>query len=207
MKKELRMTKNNLKICVFCGSHEGTNPFFKDQTQKLGSMLAKNNFELVYGGANVGLMKVLAESYLKEGNNAIGIIPDFLAEKHLVQPGLTETIIVKNMQERKQKMASIADAFVALPGGYGTLEELFEVITASQLSLHKKPIVIGNFEGFYDHLLIHRDNMIQNGFVDESHRHTFLDSENANDIINALEKYVAPETPKYVENVQKKYNK
>ncbi len=201
------MTNKKQKICVFCGSHEGSNPYFRAQTIKLGNLLADNNYELIYGGANVGLMKILAENYLIKGRNAIGIIPDFLADKHLVQPGLTKTIIVKNMQERKQKMASMADAFVALPGGYGTLEELFEVITASQLSLHKKPIVIGNLEGFYDHLLAHRDSMIKNGFVDENHRHTFLDAGNAEAIIEALKKYVAPNTPKYIEQVQRKYNK
>lgn len=197
---------NTLKICVFCGSHEGTDSFFREQTQALGVLLAKQNYELVYGGANVGLMKVLAENFMQNGGSATGIIPDFLAEKHLVQPGLNNTIVVESMHERKFKMAALADAFIALPGGYGTLEELFEVITASQLSLHKKPIVLGNFHGFYDQLLAHRENMIQNGFVDSSHRNTFVDAANAREIILALQQYIAPETPKYVDEVRKKYN-
>lgn len=195
-----------IQICVFCGSHTGNDDFFAAETIKLGKLLAKNDYPLVYGGANVGLMKLLAESYLETGGHATGIIPGFLAEKHLVQPGLTDTIVVENMQERKTKMAEMADAFVALPGGYGTLEELFEVITASQLSLHQKPIVIGNFKGFYDHLLAHRENMIAAGFVDSSHRHTFVDAGDAEQIIGAICNYTAPQTPKYVEQVRKKYN-
>ncbi len=198
---------NSVNICVFCGSHIGNDPIYREETIKLGVLLAKNNYNLVYGGANVGLMKILAENYLKTGGYATGIIPDFLADKHLIQPGLNKTILVKSMQERKFKMAEMAKAFVALPGGYGTLEELFEVITASQLSLHKKPIVLGNFHGFYNHLLEHRETMIRSGFVDQEHRNTFVDATNAQEIIKAIEEYVAPETPKYVEDVHKKYNK
>ncbi len=197
---------NSINICVFCGSHTGNDPLFSEETRILGKLLAENNYNLIYGGANVGLMKILAENYMKTGGHATGIIPDFLADKHLIQPGLNKTILVQSMQERKFKMAEMASAFVALPGGYGTLEELFEVITASQLSLHKKPIVLGNFSGFYDHLLAHRETMIKSGFVDQQHRKTFVDAANAQEIIRAIDNYAAPDTPKYVEDVHKKYN-
>jgi uncharacterized protein (TIGR00730 family) len=173
-------------ICVFCGSHIGEGELFKNETIALGQLLATEGFNLVYGGANVGLMKAVAESHMAAGGYAVGIIPDFLAEKHLVQPGLNETILVSSMHERKFKMAERADAFVALPGGYGTLEELFEIITASQLALHKKPIVLGNFNGFYDHLIAHRDNMIKEGFVQKEHKQTFVSANNASEIIEAL---------------------
>jgi len=193
-------------ICVFCGSHMGESELFKNETVALGRLLASEGFNLVYGGANVGLMKTVAESYMETGGYAVGVIPDFLAEKHLVQPGLNETILVSSMHERKFKMAERADAFVALPGGYGTLEELFEIITASQLALHKKPIVLGNFNGFYDHLIAHRDNMIKEGFVQKEHKQTFVSANNAVEIVAALKTYKAPEVSKYVESVHKKYN-
>lgn len=193
-------------VCVFCGSHIGESELFKIETIALGRLLATEGFNLVYGGANVGLMKAVAESYMERGGYAVGIIPGFLAEKHLVQPGLDETILVNSMHERKFKMAERADAFVALPGGYGTLEELFEIITASQLSLHKKPIVLGNFNGFYNHLIAHRDNMIKEGFVQKEHKQTFVSAHNAIEIVAALKTYKAPEVPKYVETVHKKYN-
>ena len=193
-------------VCVFCGSHIGNSAIFKNETKALGQLLASNNFNLVYGGANVGLMKEVAESYMSSGGYAVGVIPDFLAEKHLIQPGLNETILVKSMHERKFKMAEKADAFVALPGGYGTLEELFEIITASQLALHKKPIVLGNFNGFYDHLIAHRDTMIKEGFVQKVHEQTFVSANSAAEIIKALKTYKAPSAPKYVESVHKRYN-
>lgn len=195
-----------MHVCVFCGSHAGNKPEFATQAIELGKLLAKKEYELVYGGANVGLMKLLAESFMKHGGFATGIIPEFLAEKHLVQPNLQETILVKTMQERKIKMAELADAFVALPGGYGTLEELFEVTTASQLGLHQKPLVLGNISGFYDHLIAHRDVMIANGFVDIAHRETIITASNAQEIIKAISNYLAPATPKYIEQVHEKYN-
>lgn len=196
----------SLNICVFCGSHAGKNPLFAAETERLGQLMAIHNYNLVYGGANVGLMKLLAESYMQEGGHITGVIPDFLVQKHLIQPGLSKTIVVSTMQERKFKMAQLADAFIALPGGYGTLEELFEVITASQLSLHRKPIVIGNIEGFYDALLAHREKMIQQGFVNKAHKHTFVDAADASQMIEGIKAYAAPDTPKYIEDVQKKYN-
>lgn len=195
-----------MRVCVFCGSHAGSHPEFTTQTIELGKLLAVNNFELVYGGANVGLMKLLAESFMQHGGLATGIIPHFLAEKHLVQPNLHKTILVETMQERKMKMAELADGFVALPGGYGTLEELFEVTTASQLGLHQKPLILGNINHFYDHMIAHRDVMITNGFVDEAHRQTIISAENALEIVAAIAKYQAPATPKYIEQVHQKYN-
>lgn len=195
-----------MRVCVFCGSHAGNDDDFILQTIELGKLLASNNHELVYGGANVGLMKILAENFMQNEGYATGVIPHFLAKKHLVQPNLQETILVETMQERKHKMAELADAFIALPGGYGTLEELFEVTTASQLGLHKKPLILGNINGFYDHLIAHRDTMIANGFVDETHRNTIINSTNANEMINAIASYAAPDTPKYIEQVHAKYN-
>jgi uncharacterized protein (TIGR00730 family) len=195
-----------MRVCVFCGSHSGNHAIFGQQAVALGKLLAQHQMGLVYGGANVGLMKMLAEAFMNEGGHAIGVIPHFLAEKHLVQPNLNETIYVDTMQERKILMAEHADAFVALPGGYGTLEELFEVVTASQLGLHSKPLVLANINGFYDHLLAHRDTMIMNGFVDEAHRNTIVGASDAAGIIDAIEKYTVPVATKYIEQVHEKYN-
>lgn len=141
------------KICVYCASSSKVNSEYVETARKLGKILAENNLELIYGAGSVGLMGVLADSVLQNGGRATGVIPRFMVEAGWHHDGLTELILAETMHERKEKMATLADAIVALPGGCGTLEELLEIITWKQLGIHAKPIVIVNSNGYYNHLL------------------------------------------------------
>ena len=141
------------RIAVYCGSSPGTNVFYKSQALAVGKTLAKNKFGLVYGGAKIGLMGAVADGVLKSGGEVIGVLPIFLQSKEVAHENLTELILVKTMHERKTKMNELCDGVIALPGGFGTLEELFEMLTWSQLGLHKKPIGLLNTKGFYNPLI------------------------------------------------------
>lgn len=151
-------------ITVFCGSSFGTEEIYKEQAELLGKTLAKQNIGLVYGGANVGLMGAVADGALSENGTVIGVLPNFLRSKEIAHQGLTELILVESMHERKTKMSELCDGVIALPGGFGTLEELFEMLTWAQLGLHKKPIAILNISGFYDSLLELLETMTEKVF-------------------------------------------
>lgn len=146
-------------VAVYCGSSAGVNPIYQEQAELMGQTLAEAGLTLVYGGGRVGLMGAVADATLRHGGRAIGVIPGFLADKELAHRGLTELHVVGSMHERKLLMADRADAFVAMPGGFGTLEELFEVLTWGQLGLHQKPVGVLNVAGYYDHLLLALDRM------------------------------------------------
>ena len=166
------MSSNNIKkISVFCGSRSGNDPQFKNAAIELGKTLVKNNVGLVYGGGKIGLMGVLAEAVLQEGGEVTGVIPEFLEQKELAHPGINTLHVVKSMHERKELISDISDAFIALPGGLGTLDELFEIVTWAQLGLHNKPCGVLNVNGYYNDIinfLIHSVNneFIQQEFVD-----------------------------------------
>ena len=171
------------RLCVFCGSNEGRNPAYKDAAIHLGLVLAKEKIELIYGGANIGLMGVLANACLDAGGEVTGVIPASLvgrevAGERVESRNLTRLEIVKTMHQRKMRMASLADAFIALPGGIGTLEELFEIFTWSQLGFHAKPIGILNAEGFYDPLLNFCDQLVHEGFLNIETRSILSDHAN-----------------------------
>ncbi len=187
------------KIGVFCGSHTGIRHEYMTAAINLGRLMAQSNVELVYGGSSVGLMHQLAKSVKRYGGRVTGVIPRFLAEKGLGEKCADELIIVETMHERKAKMMELSDAFIALPGGFGTLEEIFEVITASQLGLHAKPIGFANINGFYGLLLKHLDRMIDEGFVNPAHRETLIASEKIEVLFKNLFTYKAPEYQKYIE--------
>lgn len=190
------------RIAVFCGSHTGVKHEYMGAAINLGKMLAQNNIELIYGGSSVGLMHQLAKSVKKNGGKITGVIPRFLSEKGLAESLADEMIVVESMQERKAKMAELADAFIALPGGFGTLEEVFEVITASQLGLHSKPIGLANINGFYSLILKHIDRMIDEGFVNPMHKETIFASEKIDTLFKNIFNYKAPEYQKYIESVR-----
>lgn len=171
------------KIAVYCGSNSGVGTVFKDQAYKLGVALAKHNIGLVYGGANVGLMGAVADGALSESGYVTGVLPRFLAEKELQHLFLSEIVMVETMHERKAKMCELADGFIALPGGFGTMEELFEMLTWTQLSLHHKPVSILNINGYYDSLLDFISTMIQNGFLKEEYRGLLLVSDDIEDLL------------------------
>lgn len=191
------------RITVFCGSSIGTQDIYKYQATLLGQTLAKRNIELVYGGANVGLMGAVADGVLNQGGRVTGVLPRFLRSKEIAHHGLTELILVDSMHERKTKMNELCDGVIALPGGFGTLEELFEMLTWAQLGLHQKPIAILNSEGFYDSLLALLETMVENGFLKKENHQMLLVSSNIEDLLNKMDTYVAPTVGKWInkENV------
>ncbi|UOQ65071.1 TIGR00730 family Rossman fold protein [Hymenobacter volaticus] len=185
-------------VAVYCGSSAGTNEIYTQQAHEMGRLLVERNMTLVYGGGRVGLMGTVADSVMQHGGKAIGVIPDFLANKELAHNGLTELHIVKTMHERKLLMADLAEGFVAMPGGYGTLEELFEVLTWGQLGLHRKAIGLLNVEGYYDHLLRALNHMVQEGLLRAENRQQLLNDPTPNGIIDQMLAYVPVEVPKWL---------
>ncbi|WP_375434187.1 TIGR00730 family Rossman fold protein [uncultured Hymenobacter sp.] len=185
-------------VAVYCGSSAGTNEIYTQQAHEMGRVLAERDMTLVYGGGRVGLMGTIADSVMQHGGKAVGVIPDFLANKELAHKGLTELHIVKTMHERKLLMADLAEGFVAMPGGYGTLEELFEVLTWGQLGLHRKAVGLLNVEGYYDHLLRALDHMVQEGLLRGENRQQLLSNPTPNGIIDQLLAYVPVEVPKWL---------
>ncbi|MGV7209963.1 TIGR00730 family Rossman fold protein [Oxalobacteraceae bacterium A2-2] len=156
-------------ICVYCGANPGASPRYAEQARALGRAMAEQNINLVYGGGNVGLMGIIADEVLAQGGEVTGVIPTALVERELAHQGLTRLFIVKDMHERKAMMASHADAFIAMPGGMGTLEELFEMLTWSQLGIHAKPIGLLNVDGFYDSLVGFIGHASGQGFIKPHH--------------------------------------
>ncbi|MEM6828919.1 MAG: TIGR00730 family Rossman fold protein [Bacteroidota bacterium] len=171
------------RITVFCGSSFGTDNDFELQAKELGKKLALENIELVYGGADIGLMGAVANGVLLHSGKAIGVLPNFLKSKEIAHNGLTELILVDSMHERKTKMNELCDGVIALPGGFGTLEELFEMLTWGQLGLHKKPIGILNVNGFYNNLIAFLDDMVAKGLLKEINRKMVLISEDIDELI------------------------
>ena len=152
-------------LCVYCGSSDGSHPRFLNAATQLGTVLAENNINLVYGGASIGLMGAVADAVLTGGGKVTGVIPEALYQKEVAHQGLSELHVVADMHERKSLMACLSDGFITLPGGLGTLEELFEVLTWSQLNLHNKPIGLLNTGGYFDSLVDFIDQAIDQGFV------------------------------------------
>ncbi|MDN5200395.1 TIGR00730 family Rossman fold protein [Fulvivirgaceae bacterium BMA10] len=155
-------------ICVFCGSSFGNRKIYKETSRELGKILAENNIRLVYGGGNVGLMGAIADSVLNEGGEVVGVIPQSLVNREKAHDGLTQIHVVKTMHERKDLMYKLSDAFIAMPGGFGTLDEFCEIFTWFQLGIHKKKIGFLNIEGYFDHLLEHFVRSVEEGFVDQT---------------------------------------
>lgn len=185
-------------ITVFCGSSFGHDDIYKTKATLLGETLAKKKIRLVYGGANVGLMGAVADGALHAGGEVIGVLPKFLQEKEIAHKHLTELILVESMHERKVKMNDLCEGVIALPGGYGTLEELFEMLTWAQLGLHKKPIALLNINGYYDSLSILTKSMVDTGFLKELNKDMLLISDNIEDLLNKMFAYKAPEVGKWV---------
>jgi uncharacterized protein (TIGR00730 family) len=157
-------------ICVYCGSSTGTREVYAAHARELGAMMARNGWRLVYGGGRVGLMGVLADAVLAAGGEVIGVIPRWLADREVAHLGLTELCVVETMHERKHRMANLADAFVALPGGYGTLDELCEILGWAQLGLHDKPVIVLDTEEYWQPLFVMLDRAVENGFLKPHNR-------------------------------------
>ncbi|EMA6342392.1 TIGR00730 family Rossman fold protein [Bacillus cytotoxicus] len=180
------------KICVFAGSNLGERPEFKEQAIKLGQMLVQNNYELVYGGSRVGLMGEVANEVLRLGGHVTGVMPRGLFRGEIVHEGLTEFIEVETMHERKAKMGELADAFIALPGGYGTFEELFEVVCWSQIGIHDKPVGLLNVKGFYEPILQMVDRAAEEGFMNPSNKELIVSADDAEELLRHLKQYQRP---------------
>jgi uncharacterized protein (TIGR00730 family) len=175
------------RICVFCGSSPGSRPEYGDAAEEMGAELARRNIGLVYGGGNVGLMGIIADAVLRAGGEAQGVIPEHLMAREIGHRGLTKLHVVRSMHERKALMADLCDAFIALPGGFGTLEEFCEVVTWTQLGLHAKPCGILNILGYYSPLLAMFDHAVEERFLKPENRALVMARESPADLLQALE--------------------
>ena len=178
-------------ICIFCGANFNGDPVLKQTIEQLAEIMVSRDMALVFGGGKVGVMGLLAEAMIQRGGKTIGVIPQFLMDKEVGHTGLTELHIVENMHQRKQLMNDLCDGIIMLPGGFGTLEEFFEVLTWLQLGLHNKPIGILNVNGFYDLLLQQMDVMVEQQFLKPANRKLVLTSGDAIELINLMENFTA----------------
>ena len=186
-------------LCVFCGSSAGRDPAYADAARALGVTLAERGITLVFGGGYVGLMGMVADAALGAGGEVIGVIPEALVEREIEHKNLTKLHVVRSMHERKALMSELSDGFIALPGGNGTLEEFFEVLTWAQLGEHEKPCGLLNVAGFYDPLLAVFDHMTESGFVSDEHRKLVLVEKNPEKLLRAFESHQPPETVKWID--------
>lgn len=191
------------RICVFCGSSPGADPAYAEAAADLGRLLAGRGLTLVYGGGHVGLMGVLADAALAAGGRVTGVIPEALAAKELAHGGLTELVVVGSMHERKALMSELSDAFIALPGGIGTLEEWFEVWTWSQLGFQPKPCGMLNVAGYYGHLLAFLDHMTAERFLSPPHRSMAIVEDRADRLLDRLASYQPPRAEKWIDRAER----
>ncbi len=183
-------TNNSIKrICVFCGSNHGARSAYTGAAQQLGKALVSQGVGLVYGGGSIGLMTVVADAVLEEKGEVIGVIPHALSSKEFAHDGLTELRLVSSMHERKAMMAELSGAFIAMPGGFGTLDEFFEIVTWAQLGLHTKPIGLLNVGGYFDLLLKFVDYMLRERFISAEHRQLIITAHDPEELLSALIRY------------------
>jgi uncharacterized protein (TIGR00730 family) len=187
------------RLCVFCGSSLGADPAFASAARQLGALLAERRIGLVYGGASVGLMAEIANSTMAAAGEVIGVIPHSLVDREVAHRGLRDLRVVDSMHQRKAVMADLSDGFIAMPGGLGTLEEFFEVLTWAQLGMHTKPCGLLNIAGFYDKLLAFLDHAVEQRFIKPVHRATVMVADRPDDLLAKLEAYRAPASGKWID--------
>jgi uncharacterized protein (TIGR00730 family) len=192
-----------MRLCVFCGSSSGSEPVYLESARALGSALAREGIGLVYGGASVGLMGAVADAALAAGGHVTGVMPQALVDKEIGHRGLTDLRIVGSMHERKALMAELSDGFVALPGGLGTFEELFEVWTWAQLGYHRKPCALLNVAGFYDKLADFLDDVVSRGFVKPVHRGMLVVEREPEALLRAVKAYTPPVVDKWIKAAER----
>ena len=185
------------RVCVYCGSNTGNSPRYADAARELADVLVRHELELVYGGADKGIMGVIADAVLERGGAVHGVIPKMLTAKEIAHEGLSELHVVASMHERKTMMAALSDGFIAMPGGYGTLEEIIEIITWGQLRFHDKPCGLLNIEGYFDHLLAYLDHAHHAGFLRRENRDMLLVDSDPAGLIQQFERYTAPHVEKW----------
>jgi uncharacterized protein (TIGR00730 family) len=186
-------------ICVFCGSSSGNDLAYEDAARSLGETLAESGITLVYGGGHVGLMGIVANAALASGGEAVGVIPHSLVEREIAHNGLTDLHVVGSMHERKAMMSELSEGFIALPGGTGTMEEFFEVLTWAQLGEHGKPCGLLNVAEYYDPLLAVFDHMVANGFLSEANRSIVIVETEPITLLGKFKEYRPPQTPKWID--------
>jgi uncharacterized protein (TIGR00730 family) len=193
------MPKPLRRVCVFCGSSNGANPLYRDAAIQFAQLLARRNLSLVYGGGRTGLMGAIADTALAQGIEVIGVMPQALIDKEVGHFGITDLRIVQSMHERKALMADLSDAFVALPGAFGTLDEFCEIVTWAQLRIHDKPCGLWNVNRFWDPLLAAFDHAMAEGFLKPAHRNLVIADENAENLLDRLLQHSAVEEDKWTE--------
>jgi uncharacterized protein (TIGR00730 family) len=181
------------RLCVFCGTNAGSRPDYSAAARELGQLLADEGIELVYGGASVGIMGELADSVQEHGGHVTGIIPQQLMQKEAAHLGIPDLIVVASMHQRKSQMADMSDGFIALPGGIGTLEGFFEILTWGQLGIHSKPCGVLNVAGYFDDLTSFLDHAVKEGFLTEQHRATIMVESDARRLLDKMAAYTPPE--------------
>ena len=181
-----------MRICVFCGSRSGNSDAYADAARKLGASMAQQKIDLVYGGGHVGLMGIVADAVLRGGGKVYGVIPEKLAERELAHDTLTELFVVRNMHERKMKMADLSDAFIAMPGGFGTMDELFEVVTWGQLGIQRKAIGLLNVDGYWDPMLAWIEHALDEQFIRPHHRNLIVVADEPVALLDLLAQHEPP---------------
>lgn len=189
-------------LCVFCGSNSGARPEYAHAARDLGDLLARRGISLVYGGGRVGLMGTIADAALAAGGRVIGVIPDFLMAKELGHPGLTELHVVGSMHERKRLLCDLSDAFAALPGGMGTMDELCEILTWAQLGLHPHPVGLLNTRGYFDHLVALFDHMVGDGFLHQKHRRLLVTATDPAALVESIESHTPAHFDRWMDREQ-----
>ena len=190
------------KICVFCGSSAGNNSTFEHYAKKMAKAIINNNYSLVYGGGSVGLMGIIADEVLNQGGEVVGVIPGFLADLEVDHKGLTEMILVDSMHERKKLMSELSDAFIAMPGGFGTLEEVAEILTWAQLGLVRKPIGLLNVDDYWSNLVSMLDHMVETKFLKPENRELLQIESEPQSLLIAMEEFVPTITEKWLNKDQ-----
>lgn len=191
------------KICIFCGSSPGFNPIYAEMTLRLAKQFIDHHIGLVYGGSNIGLMRVMADEIMANGLPVTGVMPHFLAQKEIAYIGINELIMTENMHDRKVKMVELSDAFITLPGGFGTLDELSEILTLYQLNLTDKPLAIYNVNHYYDNIIKQLDVMVGEGFLRSEHRNNIIVESNPETLMDKLLTFTPTTVPnKWVDNLK-----
>ncbi len=189
-------------VCVFCGSSTGIRASYSENARLLGKVLTENNITLVYGGGNVGLMGIIADAVIEAGGKTIGVMPESIAELEIAHENLTELHLVDTMAERKEMMAKLSDAFIAMPGGFGTLDELSEILTYNQLRICDKPMGLLNIDGYFNGLLNFFDHAVNERFVRKEHRKNVIVSDTPAGLINMLGEYEPVQIGKWIEDIK-----
>ena len=191
-----------MKVCVFCGSSMGNDPIYQEAAAQLGEVLAQHDCTLYYGGANVGLMKIIADKMLERGKRVVGIIPKLITDMEIAHEGVTEMIEVDSMSERKLMLINESDAFIAMPGGFGTLDELFEITVLNQLRIADKPVALYNTLNYYDSMMQFVNHAVSQGFIRKEHRDNIIVSDNPETLFKELSRHKSIDINQWIQDIK-----